>query len=400
MRAIHMLLKDIRIYTRDWIALLINLVMPIALVGILGLSFSSSFAELGASISKFSVAVVDYDKGEMARKLVDDVFKKDLADIVDVEEVSEDEAVAAVKGETPAAIIIPEGFTKNINEGKATELRVIANPNSSISSGIVQQAAESYTVAISSITSATDAVMKMVSKEGISANPQEIAAQTAERLAGVQGKAVNAIAFSRQTGGNKTPTSMQYYAAAMLAMFSMFMAITGVTSMLQERENYTLKRMYSAGIPKWEIMSTKLAGTWLSAFIEALILIAFTAYVFGVDWGDNIPAVLGVAAATVFAATGVAMIIAAITRTSKAAGGLAPAVINIMSALGGSMFPIYTFSGFMLIASKGTINYWSLQGFLSLMSQDAISAIYLPIAVLAAIGVAGLAIGILTLRLD
>ncbi|MBZ4665400.1 ABC transporter permease [Mahella sp.] len=400
MRAIHMLLKDIRIYTRDWIALLINLVMPIALVGILGLSFSSSFAELGASISKFPVAVVDYDKGEMARKLVDDVLKKDLADIVDVEEVSEDEAVAAVKGETPAAIIIPEGFTKNINEGKATELRVIANPHLNISGGIVQQAVESYTVAISSITSATDAIMKMVSKEGIAVNPQEIAAQTAERLAGVQGKNVNAIAFSQQTGGKKTPTSMQYYAAAMLAMFSMFMAATGITSMLQERENYTLKRMYGAGIPKWEIMSTKLAGTWLSAFIEALILMAFTAYVFGVDWGDNIPAVLGVAAATVFAATGVAMIIAAITRTSKAAGGLAPAVINIMSAIGGSMFPIYAFSGFMLTASKGTINYWSLQGFLSLMSQDAISAIYLPIAVLAAIGVAGLAIGILTLRLD
>jgi ABC-2 type transport system permease protein len=193
---------------------------------------------------------------------------------------------------------------------------------------------------------------------------------------------------------------MQYYAAAMLAMFSMFMAITGVTSMLQERENYTLKRMYGAGIPKWEIMSTKLASTWLSAFIEALILMAFTAYVFGVDWGDNIPAVLGVAAATVFAATGIAMIIAAITRTSKAAGGLAPAVINIMSAIGGSMFPIYTFSGFMLTASKGTINYWSLQGFLSLMSKDAISVIYLPIVVLVSIGIAGLTIGILALRLD
>jgi len=395
-----MLLKDMRIYIRDWTALLINLAMPIALVGILGLSFSSSFADLGAKISKFSVAAVDYDKGEMARKLVDDVLKKDLAAIVDVEEVSEDEAVAAVKGETPAAIIIPEGFTRNIEEGKVTELRVIANPNSTISSGIVRQAAESYTVAVSSVTSATDAIMKLVSKEKIAANPREVAAQTAERLAGVQDKAVNAIAFSRQAEGKKIPTSMQYYAAAMLAMFSMFMAATGITSMLQERENYTLKRLYGAGIPKWEIMSTKLAGTWLSAFIEVLILIAFTAYVFGVDWGDNIPAELGVAAATVFAATGVAMIIAAITRTSKAAGGLAPAVINIMSAIGGSMFPLYTFSGFMLTASKGTINYWSLQGFLSLMSQDAISAIYLPVAVLAAIGVAGLAIGILALRLD
>lgn len=399
MKIIHMLLKDLRVYARDRMALLINLVMPIALVGILGAALGPIFSGGSPGVSQFAVAVVDDDKGPMARQLVDEVLGKELSGTIQVKEMGKAEALEAVKDDVAAALFIPAGFSQAIEQGKAAELSVIANPQSTVSASVVGQVAQSYSVAVSSVAAGTNAVMDALQRAGVRFDPGEVADHSVQRLAAAQNKALHMVAFSQQSSDDDDITAMQYYAAAMLAMFSMFMAMTGVSSILEERENATLYRLYNAGATKGQIMGSKLLSTWLSAFIEALILMYFTQYAFGVDWGNPAGSIL-VAAVTVFAATGFAMIMAAIAKTSKAVGGLSAVVIQVMSAVGGSMFPLYAFSGFMKTLSQGTINYWSLQGFLNLMGYQPISSIALPAAVLLMVGAVGLGIGTAALRLE
>ncbi|AEE96466.1 ABC transporter permease [Mahella australiensis] len=399
-KILHMLAKDLRVYTRDRMALLINLVMPIVLIGILGAALGPMFSGASPGVNQFAVAVTDKDGGTLARQLVDDILSGEMGDMVKVNEIPEDQAVESVADDSAvAAVIIPAGFTQAIEQGRSTELRVVAGPQSSVSAGVVYQVMQSYSMGVSSVKAGTEAVLQVLSAAGVPFQAQAVMGTSMQGLSSVQDDAVNAVSFSQQTVDDDDITAMQYYAAAMLAMFSMFMAMTGVSSILEERENRTLYRLYGTGAAKWQIMSSKLISTWLSAFIDALILMLFTRYAFGVDWGDGIAAVL-VAMATVFAATGFAMIIAAVARTSKAAGGLSSVLIQAMSALGGSMFPLYAFSGVMKTISKGTINYWSLQGFLSLMGGQTISAVAMPLIILTVVGGAGLCIGVAALRMD
>lgn len=399
MKILYILLKDLRLRVRDHMALLTNLAMPIVLIGILGVSLGPMFSNVSPGVNRFAVAVVDEDRGMMARQLVDNVLGRDMAHLVELREMSESDAIDAASDDVAAAIIIPVGFTRAIEQGKTTALRLVANPQSTINSNIIYQVVQNYSIGISSVTTGINTILKVISSVGVPADIDKIVNTSTERLSSVQEKAFTAVSFNQQSADSDNITAMQYYAAAMLAMFSMFMAMTGVSSILEERENHTLYRLYSTGVSKWQIMSGKLISSWINAFIDALIVMFFTCYVFGVNWGNGVAAV-SVAAATVFAATGFAMIIAAIARTSRAAGGLSSVLIQVMSALGGSMFPLYMFSGIMRTVSKGTINYWSLQGFLNLMGGQTVSAVTTPLVVLIFIGSLGLCTGILALRID
>jgi ABC-type multidrug transport system permease subunit len=77
---------------------------------------------------------------------------------------------------------------------------------------------------------------------------------------------------------------------------------------------------------------------------------------------------------------------------------MSSALIMILSALGGSMFPIFGMPPILQTISKLTLNNWALKGYLSLMMNG--TDLLTPIIVLCGMGIAFLTLGITRLKLD
>lgn len=94
------------------------------------------------------------------------------------------------------------------------------------------------------------------------------------------------------------------------------------------------------------------------------------------------------------AATGLFSLVYGIARSEQQGGTLASMLVMIMAFLGGSWIPLDSLPDFVRSLAPATINYWSLEGFQTLLFTDGgVEAIATPLAVLAAIAVVSATLG-------
>ncbi len=183
------------------------------------------------------------------------------------------------------------------------------------------------------------------------------------------------------------PSAMDYYAAGMGVMYLLFTVNTGAQRFVEERHNLTLARMVQSPTPAWQITAGKFLGIFLMGLVQFTVIIFASSLLFGVVWGD--PAgVLFLTLASVTAAAGIALLVAALAKTAEAADSLGTFIALFMAALGGSWFPLYAMPEWMQNFTKITLNSWAIEGFTKLMFTGAAPAdISLNIGVLFVAGI-------------
>ncbi|WP_350344801.1 ABC transporter permease [Proteinivorax tanatarense] len=86
----------------------------------------------------------------------------------------------------------------------------------------------------------------------------------------------------------KPPSAMDYYGITMLIMTLMWGSLYANENM-QEIKNETMgSRLRTSPIKDIEIISGKLLATLLTLMVQGTIIIIFTKFSFGVNWGDNL----------------------------------------------------------------------------------------------------------------
>jgi len=177
----------------------------------------------------------------------------------------------------------------------------------------------------------------------------------------------------------------------MSAMFIMFGAMFGAFSLIRERDTWTLPRMLTTPASRTEIVSGKMLGVFVIGLLQFGVLWGFTSAI-GVTWGD--PAAIALLAiATVGAATGMSLLIAAVGKTVRSVSGIAQVVIQAMAALGGSFIPVTQFPAWMQPLHYFTVNGWAIDGFLETMRGGTVLSILPNVAVLFVMGAVFLAVG-------
>lgn len=402
MKSLAIALKDTKILIRDRSALLILLAMPLTIIAILGLSLSSMWSGSGV-INKFDVGVVNQDGGSVAKVFVDDILgSKDMKKILTLTKPDEKQArLSVASGDLAAAIIIPKGFSDNINQGKSAKMIVLGDPGQQIRYGIVRSVTESFANHASSVMIGVTSSLEGWAKAG-AVLPGQISTESPILVAEAQAEQQNPkiSVAKKSTSNEKTVSAMQYYSVGMGVMFILFGSMFGAFSLLEERHQLTLARMMAAPVGRLTILAGKLGGIFLIGLMQFGVLVAATRLLFGVDWGKSIPGVILLAASTVLAATGMAIFIASIAKSQGTAAGFSQIMIQGMAALGGSMIPLASMPQAMQSASKFTVNYWAISGFNDLMLGKGIEAVLMNCLILTGIAAAFMALGVWRFRYE
>ncbi|HKL67804.1 MAG TPA: ABC transporter permease, partial [Bacteroidales bacterium] len=165
--------------------------------------------------------------------------------------------------------------------------------------------------------------------------------------------------------GDKTNADLdliQAVAGTAILMLLFSMASVG-TSILDEKENGTINRLLYSPINSHTILYSKMLFAFFVAVIQLTVMFLFAWIFLGLDISVNITALFIMILATAFSISSVGIFLAAIAKSRQQAQSLSTLIILVMSAIGGSMIPLYFMPDIMSKIAVLSINYWGIQGF-------------------------------------
>ncbi len=354
--------KDLKIILRDRNALLMMFLVPMLIISVSGLALGG---ESQQNI-KIGVLIVDLDNDDISRGFVE--FLEDV-DILDVDmESNEFAARDRVKNqEYGRLIIIPLGFTESVMTGQDTGLLIITNPTEESQNTVLEKIVEAYANRISTNV----VVVKTVSAYGIPVYTEEQILEiidTAEQF--VQPPPVE-VTIESTTSNLAEFSSFTQYVPGFAVMFLLFTTVQiGSISLIKEQEAGTMRRLVTAPISSVEIIGGKIASTFVRGFVQLTVLMYFGNVVFDLDLGSDTLALLILIAAITLASTGLGLMVAVLVKTAEQADSISLLLVLIMSAVGGSWWPLFIEPQFMQDMAHFTITAWAMEGFYDLLYFD------------------------------
>lgn len=186
---------------------------------------------------------------------------------------------------------------------------------------------------------------------------------------------------------------LQIYAAGIMVQFLLMTGMIAGSTIIKEREQHTMIRIYTAPISKLNMLLGISLGNAAVIFLISVILILFTFVVFDVYWGAWM-GVLIVTFVAVFVATAMSLLISGLFKSSKVAGGVMSLVVIGMTFLSGDLIQ----SEKLELISLFTINRWISNSYYQLMMGNSLLDISINLCVLILIGAVLLFASILVYR--
>jgi ABC-2 type transport system permease protein len=355
-------IKDLKIVIRDRNAILLMFLLPMIIISVAGLALGGEFQQN----IQIDVLVVDLDNDDISKGLVE--FLEDI-EVLDVDmESNEFAARERVKNqEYGRLIIIPRGFSRSVLKGLDSELLIINNPTEESQNTVLEKIVEGYASRISTNVVA----VKTVASYGVPIYNEEQIMQVVE-VAGQFAEPPPVTVTSETTTSNLGEFSpFTQYVPGFAVMFLLFTTVQiGSVSLINERESGTLRRLVTAPISKTEIIGGKIASTFTRGFVQLTVLMIFGHFVFDLNLGSDMVALVILIAAISLSATGLGMMVAVLVTTEDQANSISSLLVLTMSAIGGSWWPLFIEPQFMQDMAHFTITAWAMDGFYNLLFFD------------------------------
>ncbi|MDR7080319.1 ABC-2 type transport system permease protein [Neobacillus niacini] len=384
MASIWVAWKDLLIVIRDKHAFLTLIAMPLLLIAILGAAFGDMMdGDEDVTIKKFTLGVVNLDKGQLGKVLSEEVFMNELSDQIQVKYYQEEELYKKIKDhKLEVGIVIDEDFTASLMTGEQAQAKLITVPDSGIKATIVTTVIEQFAQTIPIKAMSENLAQPVQASPSSDESSQELLHETAI------------------DSTTKPVSSFQYYAAAMGVMFLLMTVVQGVSTMILEKEHEVFKRLLVSNLTYLNYLTGKMIGLIVISLTQAFVIIIGTKVLFGVEWGNSISGIVVMTFAFVISACGLGVLAGSFIKTEKAFNAAGMLGTQIFAALGGSMAPLYIFPDWFVSAAKILPNGLALQTYLDLMSGATLSEIIPAVLGSVALGIFFFAIGLVRLSTE
>ena len=384
--------KEIRLILKDRGSLAILIFLPILLGSLFASLNMMSVGDGENPAILLEVSLVNQDQGPFSEEI-----SKTLRGIREINAVAAHDIAAAeervIQGEVVAAIIIPADFSEKINAYTPTAVEVIVDPaqpeGASIVSGIMNQVVGEITV----WGEIQYGVRSIMEEAGVmtEANPEQQRAIEAQSMGVImtQLNELRRVAAISVVSENLEGAAVEggigpfltFLFPAFTVMFIFFIVGMEGSSLLQEREAGTLRRLLAAPLPRWAVIAGKMLAYCLLVILQVVILFAVGYLLFNISLGNSPLALAAITIAVAFVAASLGMLVAALAKTSKQADTVGMVLGFVLAGLGGAFPtwpPLFRSEGFIGVLSKFTPHAHALEGYYSVMAENASLAQILP----------------------
>jgi ABC-type Na+ efflux pump permease subunit len=149
--------------------------------------------------------------------------------------------------------------------------------------------------------------------------------------------------------------------------FAFFLVLTVGWMFVGERRQGTLVRLRAAPLTRGQLLLGKFLPALGVSLFQGLFLLFAGKLVFGLSWGTSPVWLLFVVGATAFAATGLAMLVAAVAKTETQVAVYGTLLVLVLAGIGGSMMPRDLMPESMRQISHITPHAWALDAYQQLL---------------------------------
>jgi ABC-type multidrug transport system permease subunit len=149
--------------------------------------------------------------------------------------------------------------------------------------------------------------------------------------------------------------------------FAFFLVLTVGWLFVAERRQGTLVRLRAAPLTRGQLLMGKFLPALGVSLFQGLFLMAGGWLVFGLSWGPSPLWLLAVVAATSFAATGLAMLVASLAKTETQVAVYGTLLVLVLALVSGSLMPRDLMPESVRRLSHITPHAWALDAYQQLL---------------------------------
>ena len=395
--------KEFLLLKRDFGGLIILFVMPLVLIITITLIQDSTFRTV--TESKIPVVLIDNDKGEISKSVIENLNKSGQFEIVsslDGKNLTETTAKEAVfKGKFQLAIIIPENLSKDL------QLKVNQNVDKIISNfGIGDLSEEPKKNSLpqiinkkevrlyfdpatqatfkSNVKSSIDKMISQIETKSIYATFQEQLGEGEEPIFEQE----SFITFKEivPTVDNKEilPNSVQHNVPAW-TLFAIFFIIVPLSiNIVKEKGQGTQIRLLTNPVPYYVVIAGKTITYLVICMIQFYLMVLVGMYLFPylslptLDLDGKFFLMSVVALFSGLAAIGFGILLGTIAKTQEQSAPFGATSVVILAAIGGVWVPVFAMPKVMQVISHISPMNWGLNAFYDVLLRKADAIEILP----------------------
>ncbi len=400
--------KDIKLFIQQPGQWAIIFLTPFLFIAIMGQIFGDS------GMPTVAIYAVNEDSGESGQLVIERLQDSANLEVQVLDSRAEaDQQVG--KGQRMAAIVVPDGFTAAMTTAEGARVEMIVDPareeSANIVTGLVSAALGPLRMEAEvtrGVSGGVDSAIKDMEQDS-DADPAILKKFITAAIEGVISSQVQeaiddplvAVQLQDVSLGSgdvsRPPALMESLAPGYALMFAFFLISTIATTVLEERNVGTFRRMLSTPISRFAILLGKILPYFIIAIVQLLVLMGVSSLVFGIGLGESLAALLLVTVASAASVVGMGIMVAALAKTGGQAGGVASLLVTAMAAVSGGMFPHIR----VPYLEYATPHFWAIQGFQDVISRGlGVSAVFLEVGILLGMAAIFFGIGVSRLRFD
>jgi ABC-type Na+ efflux pump permease subunit len=376
--------KDLILFFHDQRSVILSFLLPVILITLFAFAYGSIGAYNGRS-EPVNLLISDLDQTRSSKEIIYKIDSLEDIRIIVSDSIKSKELV--IKGKYACALIIYKGFQDSLEAGNATQIELVYDRSREMEIGILQQ-----NLIRTLMSSAGKIIVKKSIENYLQDQFPDIDKSTSDNILRTAIKDDNNKIAIKWTSivGEKNDTKLGLIqAVAGTAILMLLFSVAGVgTSILEEKENGTINRLLYSPLKGSTILYGKMLFAFFISIIQLTAMFLFAGLIFNMDLSVNIPGLILMIIATSFAVSSLGIFLAAVSKTRQQAQNLSTIIILVMSAIGGSMIPLFIMPSILQKIALLSVNYWGIQGFYDVFWRTLpLEAIIPKILILMSIGI-------------
>jgi ABC-2 type transport system permease protein len=331
----HVMAKDLLELRRNRMSLAALFIMPLIFLVMFGFIFPTGNTQLN-----MPVGLVNLDHGQSSNEFIAqlETVNNNTHFMKLTSFSSVDDAMTQVKeGKLSGVIIIPQGFSNNITNGKSGTFTAYIDNSIPQSSAQIEQALSSTVISMNNIKAKAN-VMNLSKATNQSVNPQAM---------------IFPYVKNDETSIPGETNYFNFLAPGLMIMIVMMSVMTGIPEAIsKEKEMGTFDGMLSAPISQISVIIGKTAALCTRGFIQCIIILAIAIFLFGVTIQGNILLAFFMLLLGIFSFIGIGILAISMSGDQASSTMIVNLLMFPMMFLGGVFYPIQQMPWFMQTISQ------------------------------------------------
>ncbi|KHD34666.1 permease [Clostridium acetobutylicum] len=314
MNVFYIAINTIKSNISDKKTLIMMLLMPIVIILILGNALKSVDNFSVTNLGKTTVYYYNADNKEISKNFDEFLKNKSIKDILNVKKVSSYKKGKELvdKGEGNSLIYINSNYSDNIEANKKGKIEIYESKSSTTRNQIIKSLIDSF-------------------NDG--ANTVEVSSQISRMRTSYVEK--NNISKKYLSVNGKSPRAIDYYSVTMLMMILLYGANYGSAELENLFFDRVGKRIKTTATKTYQHLLGVVLGVIFTLILQAVVLVLFTKYVYGANWGGHPILVLGIVSSFAILAASIGFLFMIITGDDKRASMLISVTAPIFTFVSG-----------------------------------------------------------------